>query len=603
MKTGLLKSGMVFLFFSLIFSFSLFAQEWESVVGGSEDNPWGSESADIVTDTTSDTPGTATGSITSSATGIITGGHELILENLSTQNVHMFIEGDTFGPHNRVLPGRKRIVQGNGKVIAGRDGQILSTMVPAHGVSHITYKDGEGLKPAKTVSQETGELILWGRQTRGVPGRNATLDGNVLTLPFSGEIVDISGSFDQCGIRSGDRSQLIKMNPQKGDILPAGKYTVLPELRRYDNEASVSIRFEQHRKKKSDTAITIDPKKIERILIIPDSLRAEPDKPIALPDVYGVHIDTGEQILLQDEVFIWSSENKAYVSGGRLTVNKNTKPGTTFKLKVDTMLGFRRYTAEGQVEVVSKLVTGSISGGVYYSYSKAPRPLPSDWPRNPVSVVVEITGGTGVELRQNIGRDGRFHFKGIEKSESTYYVSCNGVNTANLPPGWESAPNQPFSKRYFHMPDNRYSKGEVWEVNIRCDWNVQQPTDNTNCVYGTVTYKDEPVKDAKVLLVGHNGSQMKDATTNRQGGYQINVDGLEGGNYTVTVLKMMGDNKRWATSKDLIGPVEAGQEVPKYIAVPLNDPRGVQVDITCLSRGDIYGSIPDDIELPPGLIP
>ncbi len=615
MKIGLLKSGIVFLVFSLIFALSLYAQEWESVVGGTDESQWDIDSADDSADSQRDydnpdspadsqwdfdTPYTAADSqhdfdrADDSADS-----REFILENLSAQNIHMFMDGDTFGPHNRVLPGKKRTVQGSGKIIAGRDGQILSTLMPGSDVNHITYRDGEGLKPAKAVSQKTGDLVLWGKQTRGVAGRNGTLDGNVLTLPFTGVIVDISGSFGQCGIRSADSSQLIKMNPQKGDILPAGEYTVLPEMKHTDNKASVSIRFEEYKKKKSDPEITIDPKKIERILFIPGALRAEPEKPIALPDIYGVHIDTGEQILLKDTDAVWSSENKAYVSGSSLTVKKNIKPGTTFKLKADVMLGFRRYTAEGQVEVVSKLVTGSVTGGVYYYYSKAERPLPSDWPRSPVSSVVVITGGNGVELRQNVGRDGRFSFKGIEKSNSTYYVNCYDVNTSNLPAGWESDTNQSSSKYWFRMPKET-SKGEVWEVKVRCDWDVQQPADNTNCVYGTVTYKDEPVQDAVVILVGHMGSQMKQAITNRQGGYQINVDGLEGGNYTVTALKMMGENKRWAASDDLIGPVEAGQEVPKYIAVPLNDPRGVQVDITCLSRGDIYGAVDPKQMLPDG---
>lgn len=56
-----------------------------------------------------------------------------IFENRSNENVHIFAEGDSFGPHNRLVPGEKREVRisagaaGFIKFSAGRNGQVIST--------------------------------------------------------------------------------------------------------------------------------------------------------------------------------------------------------------------------------------------------------------------------------------------------------------------------------------------------------------------------------------------------------------------------------------------------------------------------------------------
>lgn len=56
-----------------------------------------------------------------------------IFENRSGENVHIFQEGDSFDPANRLAPGEKREVQvrmtadGRIKFIAGRNGQVLTT--------------------------------------------------------------------------------------------------------------------------------------------------------------------------------------------------------------------------------------------------------------------------------------------------------------------------------------------------------------------------------------------------------------------------------------------------------------------------------------------
>lgn len=51
----------------------------------------------------------------------------------SSENVHIFAEGDSFGPHNQIAPGEKRevriTVKGAGfiRFSAGRNGQVLAT--------------------------------------------------------------------------------------------------------------------------------------------------------------------------------------------------------------------------------------------------------------------------------------------------------------------------------------------------------------------------------------------------------------------------------------------------------------------------------------------
>ncbi len=65
------------------------------------------------------------------------GGTEVIavLENRSSRNVHLFAQGDTFGPHNKLPPGEKRQVRlrlpadGRLRFSCGRDGQVLGTKI------------------------------------------------------------------------------------------------------------------------------------------------------------------------------------------------------------------------------------------------------------------------------------------------------------------------------------------------------------------------------------------------------------------------------------------------------------------------------------------
>lgn len=60
---------------------------------------------------------------------------EAVFQNQSNENVHIFTEGETFGPNNRLTPGETRRVSlrmtpdGRIKFIAGRGGQVLATKV------------------------------------------------------------------------------------------------------------------------------------------------------------------------------------------------------------------------------------------------------------------------------------------------------------------------------------------------------------------------------------------------------------------------------------------------------------------------------------------
>jgi hypothetical protein len=332
----------------------------------------------------------------------------------------------------------------------------------------------------------------------------------------------------------------------------------------------------------------IDPKKIEKIVLIPGKFKAEPEKSRALPGIYGVDSETGEQVLLQDLEVVWGVGTEISVAGNQLTVHKGVKNGTTIQITADVSIGFRDYKAKAEIEVAEDLVTGFVHGSVSYYYSKAALNHPRKWPMRPLSAVITLTGPGGAERRQNIGPNGKFRFDNLEKGLH-YVVKLNDVNTDNLPSGWQSAFKQPWSSGNFHMPGHDYLKGEVWEANMGLQWKVINPDIYyEGCVHGFVTYKGKPVRNAKVMLVGHLGRQKRIVVTGYEGEYKINADGLDGGRYTVSALKMMGADKSWATKKDLIGPVEAGREVPAYLGIPLSDPRGVQIDIPCLSRGEIF---------------
>ncbi len=56
-----------------------------------------------------------------------------LLENRSSQNIHVFPQGGNFSPENRILPGQKVQVRvplprdGRITFVAGRDGQVLAT--------------------------------------------------------------------------------------------------------------------------------------------------------------------------------------------------------------------------------------------------------------------------------------------------------------------------------------------------------------------------------------------------------------------------------------------------------------------------------------------
>lgn len=58
-----------------------------------------------------------------------------IFENRSSENVHIFVDGETFGPENRITPGGRSEVavrmppDGRIKFIAGRNGQVIATKI------------------------------------------------------------------------------------------------------------------------------------------------------------------------------------------------------------------------------------------------------------------------------------------------------------------------------------------------------------------------------------------------------------------------------------------------------------------------------------------
>ena len=366
-----------------------------------------------------------------------------------------------------------------------------------------------------------------------------------------------------------------------------------------DDDGARLFRDSSRKKRKPSSSETIDPKKIKSIVLIPGRLRAEPEKPRALPEIYGVHSETGEQLLLKDPDVVWLIGTKASTDGTRLTVRKGVKNGTTFSIQADVLLGYRSYQAKAEIEVVEKLVTGYILGKVKYYYTRTKRPYPEEWPRHPQSAIVSLAGPGG-ERRQNVGPDGVYHFKDLERGR--YKSHLHNVKTGKLPVGWQPSSNQPDIWRFYDIPRIDYQGSENWEVKRRIlDWNLKQQLSGGGCVYGLVTYKGKPVDDADVTLVGHMGRQLKKAVTNNYGEYQIKPDELDGGEYTISALKMMGGkdqgyadlnmggkSRRWASSDDLIGPVEAGREVPKYIGIPLGDPRGVRIDIPCSSRGELF---------------
>ncbi|MBI2263925.1 MAG: tetratricopeptide repeat protein [Armatimonadetes bacterium] len=85
-----------------------------------------------------------------------------IFENHSSQNVHIFAQGDAFGPHNRLAPGEKReatvAVPSDGRVTfyAGRGGQVLSQRVWSGDPDHLDRFPRVTFTERETLSVKTG---------------------------------------------------------------------------------------------------------------------------------------------------------------------------------------------------------------------------------------------------------------------------------------------------------------------------------------------------------------------------------------------------------------------------------------------------------------
>src|SRR6185503_7280364 len=88
-----------------------------------------------------------------------TGEVTAIFENKSLENVHIFVEGETFSPSNRLAPGETRRVvvrvpaNGRIKLYAGRNGQLIATK----------FWDGDPEQPGRfphVVFSASGQLLV-----------------------------------------------------------------------------------------------------------------------------------------------------------------------------------------------------------------------------------------------------------------------------------------------------------------------------------------------------------------------------------------------------------------------------------------------------------
>jgi hypothetical protein len=86
------------------------------------------------------------------------------------------------------------------------------------------------------------------------------------------------------------------------------------------------------------------------------------------------------------------------------------------------------------------------------------------------------------------------------------------------------------------------------------------------------------------------GRQVNVAVTDSGGNYRINTDKMDSGTYTLRALKMVNvtEGKLWASPNDVMDIASNKNQEPIKVEVPPSNPNGVEIEIECLTRGEIF---------------
>lgn len=98
-----------------------------------------------------------------------------------------------------------------------------------------------------TVSFAATTVVANGRQSRGYPGHNAEIHGDLFSLPGAGSITAVDPHGAAGFWIEKDSGELVRnfntVAESNGYSLPAGKYRVIPNLKDGVNSCSVAVTF------------------------------------------------------------------------------------------------------------------------------------------------------------------------------------------------------------------------------------------------------------------------------------------------------------------------------------------------------------------------
>jgi len=324
----------------------------------------------------------------------------------------------------------------------------------------------------------------------------------------------------------------------------------------------------------------VDLDQIGSVVLSPETMRVVPGTNYPLPALFGKVKHTGELVVIPHAAVDWTGAKQLTLDerNNRFEVSAKAVPGSTGTIRAKVKLGPRQSLASCEICVVKEMKVGCASGSLWLAL--VPRLADGTYRLRPRSAQILLNGPGGSRLIP-VGSDGQYQIDNLE--EGHYRLTLKNVQLPDLPPGYVASQKE--SIVGFEIP---YFVGNPWHVMPGLSCTALLQPDLAYCVYGTVTCKDEPIRAITVTLAGHNGASLKRVQTDADGFYCIDTQGLNGGSYSVTALKMVGDDVFIATDGDLMDiPSGSNGEGALFVGLPVNA-TGLEVNIPCLTRKDLF---------------